>query len=163
MADKVRDHIGFTLDFERVGNLAAQDPQTLKDLVRGIQAAQSDPLPQTTALGAANLTPGEGREPTWCSIFFATVRDKKPGEEGLFYRNNTHGGDGKRVQMRMRRQPKRDGQRAVSPGEALPAEGNATSQLIAQVTEAVMAQLNAASAPAKGVELPDDIADIVNV
>lgn len=166
MADK-KDYIGFTLDPKRIGNVFAQDPQTLREMIEGIQEARSTPLPLTTQLGAANLTSGEGQEPTWCSVFVATVQGKKSGDADLFYRNNTRGGKGDRVQMRLRRQPKRDAEHAASasPGAVLPVDvGGMDPGVIAAITQAVVASLanaNSAPAPTAGAELPSDIREIV--
>ena len=121
-----RDFIGFTLDIRKFINCVAQDPTAKAEIIAGLQDA---PNKLTEALGAANLSPGDDTENVWCTLFPATVQGKGPGEEFL-YRNNSHEGDGTRIQMRLRRQPKRNALQdeaaaktapTTTPGAALPA------------------------------------------
>ena len=96
-----KNYIGFTLDMRKLTNVLSQDPSVRAEIIQGLQ---DPPLPLTTQLGAANLTAGQGHD-TWCSVFPATVEGAVPGQVGLLYRNNTRGGKGDRIQMRLKPQP----------------------------------------------------------
>lgn len=156
MIDTTRNHIGFTLDFTTLGNLAAQDPTALTELINGINAARSGQmLPLTSKLGAANLG-GDNEHADWFGLFISTVKDVAPNTPGLFYRNNTRGGKGDRVQMRLRRQPKDQAaqyagttgaQTAAHPGIA-PNLATFTPQQIAALAAMLQGQAPAPSAPA---------------
>lgn len=125
-----KDFIGFTLDCKALGNLLAQDPTALQEVVAGInEALAGTRQPTTTKLGAANLG-GDGDDADWHGLFVSTVKDVQPGSAGLFYRNNSRGGKGDRIQMRLRRQ--RKSQEARTPGAVLPPE-------IAQAVAAIQA------------------------
>lgn len=165
------EHIGFTLNVRTFVNLLCQDPTTYAEVLAGVQEAANAPVPTTSQLGAANLTPGEGSEPTWCSVFAATVQGKQPGQEGLFYRNNSRGGDGTRIQMRLRKQTKR--QQAATPGATLPAPSNTifvpgVGNITREQAAALLAQagvvppVSPAPAPQATAELPADVAALIN-
>ena len=96
----MKDYIGFTLDLRKLASVLGQDPQCRAELIAGLQQANPEPL--ISVLGSANL--GENDAPIWHSVFPASVKGKNPGEQGLFYRNNTHEGKGDRVQMRLKMQ-----------------------------------------------------------
>ena len=119
-----RDRIGFTLDCRALGNILAQDPTALNDLITGVNEARAGQLlPLTTKLGAANLSGQDGDQAVWFGLFPSTVRGVAPGTPGLFYRNNgtaERPGDGTRIHMRLRRQTKRP--EAVTPGATLPVQ-----------------------------------------
>jgi len=162
VTEKTRDYIGFTLDCKALGNLIAQDPSALTELIEGIKAAQaSERVPLTTKLGAANLG-GDGDAADWHGLFVSTVRDVAPGSAGLFYRNSTSGtrdGKGPRIQMRLRRQPKRqEANVAQTPGQVLTSEETKAIQALANSNPAFAAMLNAAGAAP--TQAPDDLAGI---
>ena len=96
----MKDYIGFTLDLRKLASVLGQDPACRAELIAGLQQTQPEPL--TSQLGAANM--GTNEAPIWHSVFPATVQGKNSGEEGLFYRNNSHEGKGDRVQMRLKMQ-----------------------------------------------------------
>ncbi len=96
----------------------------------------------------------------------ATKQGKAAGEDFL-YRNDSHEGDGTRIQMRLRRQPKRDDAlkadavkttTPATPGVVLPQGID-----VAAVTAAVIAALSAAAPTAEVVptsaaaNIPEDI------
>ena len=125
-----RDTIGFTLNIRVLANQLAQDPTTLAEMMQGIQDAANSPVKMTQFVGSANLTPGEGIDPTWASVFPATQESVQPGQPGLFYRNNTNGGKGDRIQMRIKKQTKTN-QATQSAGQA--ALGNLSPQQAANI------------------------------
>lgn len=96
----MKDYIGFTLDLRKLASVLGQDPACRAELIAGLQQAAPEPL--TSQLGAANI--GTNEAPIWYSVFPATVQGKNSGEEGLFYRNNSHEGKGDRIQMRLKMQ-----------------------------------------------------------
>jgi hypothetical protein len=111
-----RDSIGFTLDLRKLVSVAAQDPKCRAEIIAGLQGP-AEPL--TSQLGAANIKEHQDAADAWCSVFPATVQGKQSGEQGLFYRNDAKGsargaGDGDRIQMRLKKQPKQE-QYAQSP------------------------------------------------
>lgn len=182
-----KDYIGFTMDLRKLVSVLAQDPTCRADIMAGLQGA---PEPLTSQLGAANMAE-KGQEHDWCSLFPATVQGKLPGQEGLFYRNNSNGGAGDRIQMRLKRQTQQYSQPAQSqyPAPAVTwmavpaAEQEAAiaqlkgNTLFAQLLEAIAkeqggAQLNAAQEvqavqqppqqAAPGPQIPSDIQEILN-
>lgn len=161
-----KNFIGFTLDCKALGNILAQDPTALKELVAGIREAQAgQKLPLTTKLGAANLTGADGEEADWFGLFVSTVRDAQPGQAGLFYRNNTRGGKGDRIQMRLRRQPKR--QDAQTPGAVLDDQvAGAAPNVLAQALALVQAMQGGAQGQTQVQAQPttaDDMSDLVGI
>jgi len=164
-----RDYLGFTLNVRTFVNLLCQDPSTYAEVLAGIQEAANAPVATTSPLGAANLTPGENVEPTFCSVFAATVQGKASGETGLFYRNNSRGGDGTRIQMRIRKQAKRQQTattEAVMPSDSVFIEGlgHVTRQQAATLLAQAGLLQNTPPQPAPQAEfkLPTDIDALVN-
>ncbi len=173
----LRDYISFTCDVRKFVNVLAQDPTVRAEINAGLTDA---PLPLTTALGAANLTAQEGVEPTWCSLFPATVQGKASGE-AFCYRNDSRGGRGDRIQLRLRKQPKRQAvdalagmqAAAVTPGAALPRAVTAQDVMtflanlgIPGSTEAVASDTVPNAAPVAGsaaAAIPPDIADRIGI
>jgi len=162
---KERNHIGFTANLRMLVNVLAQDPSCKAEIEAGLTDA---PLPLITSLGAANLSPGPGTEDIWCSLYPATVNGKKPGEAGLFYRNNTKGGKGDRVQMRLRRQEKRQEvvQQSVAPvipDLNDPAVAAAVAKHLAAAGYTLPLQAGQGATPATSPAIPDEVARAMGV
>lgn len=151
-----RNYIGFTLDVRALVCVLAQDPKCREEIDQGLQDAA---LPLTSALGSANLTPGEGTEDTWMTLFPATVKGKISGDDGLFYRNDSYNGKGDRVQMRLKKQPKdQEVHAATAPASAIDMNNPQVAALI-QALAAVTQTGQVVTAPASAVaDVPEDIA-----
>ncbi len=158
--EKTRDYIGFTLDCKALGNMIAQDPTALAELIDGVKSAQAgENAPLTTKLGAANLG-GDGDEADWHGLFVSTVRDVAPGAAGLFYRNNSRGGKGDRIQMRLRRQVKRQDVGTVTAGQKLSPEQVVAVQALVSNNPELAAVFGGAQANPVVDGPTDDLADI---
>lgn len=163
-----KDYIGFTLDVKALANALCQDPTTKQELVEGMLESATNPIPLTSVLGGANITAGTGVD-TFCNVFPATVEGKGSGDEGVFYRNNTKGGKGDRIQMRIKVQTPRV--QDAPAEEVLPPSAppqldlsNITPERAAEILKAAgynPASPKQAAAPSSGFQLPDDIAAVV--
>jgi hypothetical protein len=133
-----KDYIGFTLDLRKLVSVLAQDPQCRAEIIEGLNGV-TEPL--TSQLGAANM--GATDSPLWYSVFPASVEGKESGQEGLFYRNNSHEGKGDRIQMRLKMQT----ERATAPAQP---------QYQVPVPQAMPQDAGAATAAAAVAKLQED-------